>query len=127
MLPCCTEIMFKGYTGSKGYTGKTVTQLRTRINGHRALFYKIIADPDLKFINRDSLKFNNDLSLAFHLYKEHGKTQRADFNSFFKFTIIQHCSPETIDASEHKWIHRLKTLEPGGINAVNPFGIPLVR
>jgi hypothetical protein len=110
----------------KGYLGKTVSCLRTRINGHRALFYKVITNPSI--ILDLSNKYNNDLSLGYHLHKEHNcVTDRKDFNKYFKFTIVQHCGPSSLDVTEHKWIHRLKTLEPGGINAVNPFSIPLVQ
>ncbi len=53
----------------KGYVRKTVTCLRTRVNGHRALYYRVIVDPINTII--DSLrenKYNNDLSLGYHLH-----------------------------------------------------------
>ena len=112
-----------GHLG-KGYLGKTVTCLRTRINGHRALFYKVINNPSATILDN---KYNNDLSLGYHLHKEHNCIDRKDFNKFYRFTIVQHCGPNNIDVTEHKWIHRLRTLEPGGINAVNPFSIPLIQ
>ena len=108
----------------KGYVGKTVTCLRQRVNGHRALYYKVITNPTEIIVNN---KYNNDLSLVYHLHKEHDCKNRKDFNKFYRFTIIQHCGPSSLDVTEHKWIHRLKTLEPGGINSVNPFSIPLIQ
>ena len=109
---------------NKGYVGETTNFLRTRINGHRAVYYKILVANGILYEHNND--FENDLSLSHHLFKSHNCVQRADFNEFLKFTIIQHCSPETIDSSEHRWIHRLKTLEPGGINSVNPFGIAIL-
>ena len=108
----------------KAYLGKTVTIIRTRINGHRALYYKIIKN-HIKTITDN--KYNDDLSLAYHLHKEHNCVNRSDFNKYYRFTIIQHCNPDSLDVAEHKAIHRWKTLEPGGINASNPFSIPLVQ
>ena len=108
----------------KGYVGKTICQLRTRINGHRALYYKIKKDP-IRTISENT--YNNDLSLAYHLYKEHNCTDPADFNKVYRFTILQHCNPDDLDVAENRWIHELRTLEPGGINASNPFSIPLIQ
>ena len=111
----------------KGYAGKTTTCLRSRINGHRALFRKVILNPTVLITNETNHKFNNDLSLGYHLYKDHNINHRDDFNKYMRFTIIQHCSSSNLDVTEHKWIHRLRTLEPSGINVVNPYGIPLVQ
>ena len=113
---------------NKGYVGKTANFLRSRINGHRALYYKIILhNGDLNaFTNERNNDYNNDLSLAFHLFKAHNCDQRSDFNKFYNFTIIHHCSPDTLYSSEHKWIHRLRTLEPGGINSHNRFSIQVL-
>ena len=102
------------------------------MNGHRALYKKII-----KLIkaneNAISLKstdkksdHQNDISLGYHLCKSHGCREKGDFNKHFRFTILQHCSPGLLDIVEHKTIHKLKTLEPWGINSVNPFGIPII-
>ena len=41
----------------KGYLGKTVTCLRTRINGHRALFYKVINNPTATILDNKYNKF----------------------------------------------------------------------
>ena len=54
--------------------------------------------------------YNNDLPLAYHLYKEHNCTKQNDLNNFYRFTIVQHCTPSDLDVAGHKWIHRLKTL-----------------
>ena len=108
---------------NKAYVGKTTTTLRTRINGHRALHYNAI-NPNCV---APETSHNNDLSLGYHLSTEHNCKKRTDFNKNIRFTIIQHCSPGNLDVTEHKWIHKLETLEPGGINSVNPFGIPLIQ
>ena len=100
--------------------------LRSRINGHRGLFYRVLAGNIEENSTNDS-NFNNDLSLSYHLYKAHNVDQRAGFNNFFKFTIFQHCSPGSLDAAEHKMIHKLQLLEPKGINSNNPFGIPYAQ
>ena len=102
------------------------------MNGHRALYKKIIklikANENaisLKTTDKKSAH-QNDISLGYHLCKNHGCHEKGDFNKYFRFTILQHCSPGLLDIVEHKTIHKLKTLEPWGINSVNPFGIPII-
>ena len=111
---------------SKGYIGKTTNTLRCRVNGHRAIHRKVISSNGAS-IQLVRTNHQDDLSLGYHLFKEHGSSLSTDFNNYFKFSIVQHCSPNLLDVTEHKWIHRLHTLEPGGINSMNPFAIPLAR
>ena len=46
--------------------------------------------------------------------------------SSYQIFILLNSSPMTLDVNEHKWIQRLKTIKPLGINSVDPFGIPLL-
>ena len=36
-------------------------------------------------------------------------------------------SPNNLDVNEHKYIHKLKSIRPFGINCNDPFGIPLLN
>ena len=65
-------------------------------------------------------------SLGAHLISEHGCTQRSDFNDSYRVFILMNSSPSTLEYNEHKFIHRLRTIKPFGINSVDPFGIPLL-
>ena len=53
--------------------GKTVSCSRTRVNGNRAFYYRVLVDPIKTVINNlfTENKYNNDLSLGYHLHKEH--------------------------------------------------------
>ena len=72
------------------------------------------------------LENDDTYSLGAHLIDEHGCTSRADFNKFYNVFILMNSSPSTLEVNEHKFIQRLKTLKPFGINSVDPFGIPLL-
>ena len=109
---------------SKFYVGRTTTQLNTRCNGHRSKYYAILK-------NRGVLSTleaeNEEYSLGIHLYNDHHCRNYRDFNEHYTFNIIQNSSPKNLEIHEHKWIHRLNTLHPNGINTGNPFGIPLLN
>ena len=107
----------------KKYVGRTVQFLRSRINGHRSKFYSLLNNPDLRFNNSGD---DDMYSLGIHLIDEHGCNDRGDFNKYYEVFIIMNCSPATLEVNEHKFIQRLKTLKPFGINSVDPFGIPLL-
>ena len=105
----------------KNYVGKTVTELRTRINGHRTKFYDCLNYRGDRFDLDDE-----DHLLGLHLYFKHNIRDRKGFNASYRFTILENCNPRSIDLKEHLWIHRLKTIKPYGINSHDPFGIPMV-
>ena len=106
---------------TKFYVGRTIQQIRTRVNGHRATFYKIIKGDKLDI---DSAE-NDEFSLGLHLFNDHNLTIRDDFNKYYTFSIVENCNPSKLEVQEHKWIHKLNTIYPKGINRVNPFDIDI--
>ena len=61
-----------------------------------------------------------------HLIHDHCCRDKNDFNDSYQIFILLNSSLRTLDINEHKWIQRLKTIKPFGINSVDPFGIPLL-
>ena len=112
---------------NKPYVGRTVSPLATRTSQHRAAFYKLVAHSKTS-TNFDQFCENDDdiYSLGLHLIKDHQKTNKENFNEFFRVLILQSCSPSTLEVKEHKWIHKLNSLKPLGINSSNPFNIPII-
>lgn len=105
----------------KNYIGKTVQPLSKRTNGHRSNFYSCLSyRGDRRDLDDD------DHLLGMHLYFQHGIRHRKGFNDSYRFTILEHCSPMSLDLKEHLWIHRLRTIKPYGLNSHDPFGIPLI-
>jgi len=104
----------------KAYVGRTVRFLRTRIGEHRQFYYKVIKGEKVDISN-------DDFSIGYHLYSEHGLKHRHDFNDNLSVCIIDNASPSNIEIKEHKYIHLLKTLRPLGMNTTNPFKIPLLH
>jgi len=102
--------------------GRTVQQLRARVNEHRAHYYKLISNPT--FCPEES---DDGYSLAKHLIEHHNKKDRTDFNQCYNVMILCNSSPKTLDIDEHKYIQKLRTIRPYGLNAVDPFGIPLLE
>ena len=116
---------------TKPYVGRTVNQLNIRTNQHRSAFYKVLEQS--KSSSQQSLtKFDckdddDDIySLGVHLVNVHGVTEKSDFNDTYRVLILENCSPKSMEVLEHKWIHKLKSLRPQGINRSNPFSIPLL-
>ena len=55
---------------------------------------------------------------------DHGVEGLNDFDKYMKFGILEVVNPVDIEAKEYKWMHRLNTFQPVGINVEYPFGIP---
>ena len=103
----------------KHYIGWSTRLLRTRIGEHRRYFYQIIDNKPFKLDN-------DDFALGSHLYHDHCCRDRTDFNKFYRISILEICSPNTIDVKEHLYIHKLNSLTPNGINVSNPLAIPML-
>ena len=105
---------------NKSYVGKTTQALNGRVSGHRSKYYHCLNyEGDRRDIDDD------DHLLGLHLYFQHGVRVQSGFDESYKFTILENCSPRSIDLKEHIWIHRLHTLKPHGLNSHDPFGIPM--
>ena len=108
---------------NKNYIGRTTRFLRQRVNEHRAMFYKLLNDPQADLLNPND---HDGYCLGRHLIDDHCCGDRNDFNNSYQIFILLNSSPRSLDINEHKWIQRLKTIKPFGINSVDPFGIPLL-
>ncbi len=80
-----------------------------------------------KIVKGDNFDIDSDeFALGHHLY-EHGYNDRKDFNRVFRVCILEICSPKVLEVKEHKYIHKLNSLIPEGINLSNPSAIPLLH
>ena len=105
---------------NKIYVGKSTQRLNNRISGHRGKFF------ECSTYEGDRIELDDDDHLlGLHLYFQHGVRVQSGFDESYKFTILENCSPRSIDLKEHIWIHRLHTLKPHGLNSHDPFGIPM--
>ena len=73
------------------------------------------------------LEYDEDFDTALHLIDEHNMVTKPDFSNSYRIFILDTVSPKALEISEHKFIHKLKTLKPFGINTQNPFSIPLLN
>ena len=96
---------------SKQYVGKSTNKLQKRISGHRAHMNDTDFDLD-----------NDDATLAEHLKLSHGVVDFDLFNHSYSFTVLQ-ASPHDLDACEQRWVDRLTTLSPFGLNKEAPNGV----
>ena len=108
---------------NKPYTGRTVGPLNTRVSGHRHKYIEILKkyeEDDLETLDTD-----NDLyTLGLHLHLEHGCIHPTDFDRYLKFSILDVVNPSSINVKEFKWIDKLNSFQPIGINVEYPFGLP---
>ena len=107
------------------YIGKTVSQLRERVNGHRSSFY----DTSRKFLANDNfVNFLGKLDiedvniLGVHLVVTHRKYHEKDFNSSYIFDVVSTCVPSNLRFTEQFYIDKLNTLMPYGLNQINSIG-----
>ncbi len=110
---------------SKPYTGRTVTELHNRTSGHRSCYKEILKKSQENKL--DDIDSSSDLyQLGLHLHLDHGFTDPNAFDRYMKFGILDIVNPKDIDKKEYKWMHKLNTFQPMGINTEYPFGIPLL-
>ena len=93
------------------------------MSGHRTKFFEYIR-LNGKVKNTETNK--DEYIPGMHLYNCHGLRDFEDFNKNFTLTILEKCSPSDLDVKEHLWIQKLRTLNPLGLNSVDPFGLPLL-
>ena len=105
----------------KYYIGRTVRKLGDRFGEHRRKYYQLINNPD-----SDTGSEDDEFSPGLHLVECHSAATPEAFNEIYRVFIVDVCSPQTLEVREHKHIHELKTLKPFGINAVSPFGLPIL-
>ena len=109
----------------KHYTGRTVDPLHIRINGHRYLYKDLIKRSAANTLQE--VDTNSDLySLGLHLHLDHGLNDPNAFDKHIKFGILEIVNPADIDVKEYKWMHKLNSFQPVGINVEYPFGIPFL-
>ena len=112
---------------TKGYVGRTVQRLNVRTGQHRRNFYDMLRQPREYVLTNELYRTDDDYSLGLHLIESHGCVERTDFENSYRMFILDTCSPSTLEVNEHKFIQSLKSLRPNGINAVDPFGIPILK
>ena len=109
----------------KPYTGRTVEQLNKRINGHRYHYKEILKRAAANTLHE--LDTNSGLyMLGLHLHLDHGLTDPNAFDRNIEFGILEVVNPADIEKKEYKWMHKLNTFQPAGINIEYPFGIPFL-
>ena len=100
---------------TKIYIGKTVNELRIRINWHRGHMKNIT--------NVDKLVDDTNC-LASHAVKCHNMKDNNDFNALYRFSIVQVVNdPKSLLRREKFFINEYKSSVPLGLNFANPIGL----
>ena len=112
----------------KCYVGRSVQQLNQRVGQHRRNYYDVLRDVNVARASQSNQNKNEDeYSLALHLVEDHKLFNKSDFSEVYRVFILDTCSPKILEIQEHRYIHKLRTVKPHGINSVDPFGIPLLK
>ena len=106
-------------TDNNVYIGKTVLELRNRINGHRAKYYDILKNSERSNFILDLSEIADEQILGAHLYLKHNLNQRENFNESYIVDVVSHCCPRDLRVREQFYIQALKTLAPLGLNQMN--------
>ena len=110
---------------SKPYTGRTVSELRNRINGHRNSYREVLKKAETNTIEEIDAT-SDEYALGLHLHLDHGLTDPNAFDSYVQFGILDVVTPSDIMKKEFRWMHKVNSFQPIGINVEYPFGIPLL-
>ena len=110
----------------KNYVGKSTQPCHKRINGHRDSLGKYVGNQNI-ITGNSSLEEKDKYSLAIHLHKEHNVLTRTGLDDNYEFTILEKCTPRSLDVKEHLWVQGLKTISPFGLNLYSPLGFPLLQ
>ena len=109
----------------KNYVGKSTQPKHKRVNGHRTDMKKYMENPNVISNNVD-LSVKDRYSLAIHLHHEHGIVSIHGLDDHYIFTILDKCTPKSLDLNEHLWIQKMKSMTPFGLNLYSPLGFPLI-
>ena len=109
----------------KPYVGKSTQAEHSRIRGHRTDMKKYMNNPQVA--DNDEGNDKDRYSLAIHLHREHGIQSIQGLDDYYEFTLLEKCTPKSIDLKEHTWIQRMKSLAPFGLNLNSPLGFPLIN
>ena len=94
----------------KQYTGKTVNKLQQRISGHRS------------HVGDTTFDETDEAALAEHLSEDHNYDSVGLFNHSYTFTVLE-ISPHNLDQAEQRWVSRLVSMRPFGLNKEKPRGV----
>ena len=64
----------------------------------------------------------DEAALAEHLHKDHNFATIDMFNLNYTFSILELC-PKDLDKAEQRWVSRLVTMRPFGLNIEKPSGV----
>ena len=109
----------------KPYTGRTVGELHNRINGHRSSYKEVLKKAETNTLEEIDAT-SDEYALGLHLYLDHGLTDPNAFDSHVKFGILDVVTPNDIMKKEFRWMHKVNSFQPLGINVEYPFGIPFL-
>ena len=101
-------------------------QLNERAGQHRRNFYEMLRDITNALVS-EMYRKDDEYTLGLHLIEDHGLCNKTDFENVYSVFILDTCSPNNLEIMEHRFIHSVRTLKPHGLNAVDPFGIPLLK
>ena len=106
--------------------GKSTQAEHKRVSGHMFDMKKYVNNPQVAD-NNDEGNNKDRYSLAIHLHREHGIQSVQGLDEHYEFTLLEKCTPKSIDLKEHMWIQRMKSLAPFGLNLNSPLGFPLIN
>jgi len=109
----------------KNYVGKSTQPEHKRVNGHRTDMKKYMENPNVVG-NNSELSVKDRYSLAIHLHRDHGIVSIRGLDDQYTFTILDKCTPKSLDVKEHSWIQKMKSMTSFGLNLYSPLGFPLI-
>ena len=95
------------------YVGKTVTTLRSRVNGHRNKYHKLVKSkcPSAADVTDDNI-------LGAHLFFHHGLREAGAFNRSYVSDVVHEGDPASLRKFEQNYIDSLGSLYPLGLNQI---------
>ena len=109
----------------KIYVGKSTQLCHKRVNGHRDSLREYVKNQNVVSTSSNE-EIKDKYSLACHLHKQHNILFNTGLDDNFEFTVLEKCTPRSLDIKEHLWIQKLKTITPRGLNLYSPLGFPLL-
>ena len=99
----------------KPYTGRTVKAAHKRTNGHRHCYKEVVKRAENGTL--EELDTTNDLyTLGLHLHFDHGLVDPDAFDKYVELGILDVINPSDFEGRVFRWMHKLNSFQPGGIN-----------